>query len=133
MKKMTIALLLLMGLAAKAQTQSTETKPKIEAGYFTCHFLVSTDFSSVYFNFVGSGFKYTKGKTTISMSVYPVLRFHKDNNPDLTDPKRPFLTAGFALGPLIQYRRLFIGFPAFYDSHDVKWRPSVGIGVKIGQ
>ncbi len=130
---MTAAVLLLISLAAKAQTQSTETKPRIEVGRFTGQFLLSTDFSSVFFNFVGTGFKYTKGKTSISVSVFPSLRFHKDNNPDIAEVKRPFMTAGFALGPIIQYQRIFVGFPTFYDGHDVKWRYAVGAGVKIGK
>ena len=133
MKNKAIVLLLLMGLAAHAQTQHTEAKPKIEVGRVTSQFLLSTDFSSLFFNFIGTGFKYTKGKTSISLSVFPSLRFHKDNNTDLSDPKRPFVTSGFALGPIIQYKQLFVGFPTFYDSHDVKWRYAVGAGVKIGQ
>ena len=133
MKNKILVLFLLIGLAAQAQTQPTETKPKITVGRFTGQFLLSTDLHSVYFNFVGTGFKYTKGSTSISLSVFPSLRFHTDTNPDLTDPKRPFVTSGFALGPIIQYKRIFIGFPTFYDSHDVTWRYAVGAGIKIGQ
>ncbi len=133
MNKLNTVFLVLMGLVAQAQTQTPETKGRIEMGRFTGQFLVSTDRSSVFFNFIGPGLKYIKGQTSISLGLFPALRFHHDNNPDLADPKRPFMTAGFAVGPLIQYKRLFFGFPAFYDSHDVKWRYAVGAGVKIGQ
>ena len=130
---MITAFLLFAGLTAQAQAPITEPKSRVDIGRVTAQFLVSTDFSSVYFNFVGTGFRYSKGRTSVSLSVFPSLRFHTDDNPDLTDPKRPFLTAGFALGPVVQYRRLVVGFPAFYDSHDVQWRFAVGAGLKIGQ
>jgi hypothetical protein len=133
MIKMITAVLLLIGLTANGQTQPAATKPKLEVGHFTSQFLISTDFSSVFFNFIGTGFRYTKGATGISLNVFPTLRFHKDTNPNVADAKRPFMTAGFALGPIIQYKRFFVGFPVYYDSHDVKWRYAVGAGVKIGQ
>jgi len=49
MKNKAIVLLLLMGLAAHAQTQHTEAKPKIEVGRVTSQFLLSTDCSSLFF------------------------------------------------------------------------------------
>src|SRR6267142_4818429 len=133
MRNMTAAVLLLIGFAANGQDLTNETKPRIEVARFTSQFLLSTDFSSLYFNFIGTGFKYTKGRTSISLSLFPAIRFHQDSNPDPAEARRPFISTGFAVGPLIQYKRLFIGFPAFYDSHDVHWRYAMGAGLKLGQ
>ena len=45
------AVLLLLALVVQAQVQTPESKPKFEIA-LTGQFLVSTDFASVYFNFV---------------------------------------------------------------------------------
>src|SRR5882672_2271923 len=128
MKKMSIAWLLLAASAAYGQTE--KTKPGVEVGLFSGQFLISTDLHSVYMNLIGAGYKYTRRHTTISFTVYPTLRFYDDPQPDKTEPRRPFITPGFAIGPLVQYKRVYLGLPAFYDSQYAKWRYTVGVGVK---
>jgi len=95
-------------------------------------FMVATDFQSVYLNFIGIGIRYGKPQRSISIIVLPTLRFYDAPPPGNGDPRRPFVTPGFSIGPIIQIKRLLIGFPSFYDGHDAVWRQSIGVGVKIG-
>jgi hypothetical protein len=132
----TPALLLLLSATLSFAQQTTTTiktdQGEVKVGLFTTQFLISTDFkSSVFLNMIGSGVRYTRGNFVIAISLFPTLRFHKDEWEDPTDDKRPFVTPGFSVGPLFAYKKLLFGFPLSY-SYDSRWHPTFGMGVRIG-
>lgn len=98
---------------------------------FTAQFLVSTDLDGMYINIIGAGFQYSKKYTKISLTIFPSLSFKEDKNVKPGESQKPFVRPGFALGPLLQYKRAMIGFPAFYQ--DDAWHFTVGLGLRIGQ
>jgi len=96
------------------------------------NFLIATDFSSLYFNFIGAGIKFQKKNVTYSISVFPTLRFYEDD-PESGATKRPFVTPGFSIGPMIEFKNKFlIGFPASY-SYDSRWHYTIGVGLIINK
>ena len=126
---MKIALLtffLIYWIGCDAQTRN-ESKAVL-----TTQFMVATDFQSVYLNFIGIGVRFGKPNKSISVIVLPALRFYDAPATGNGDPRSPFVTPGFSIGPVIQIRRFLVGFPSFYDGHDAVWRQSVGVGVRIG-
>lgn len=110
--------------------QKNEEAP-ITVSAFTAQFLLSTDLKAAYFNMVGAGIKYSKNDKSISITIFPSLSFREDKYPEPGEDKKPFVRPGFAVGPLIQYKRMMIGFPAFYQ--DDAWHFTVGAGVKLGR
>jgi len=112
------------------QEEHKEEK-KISVSPFTAQFLISTDTRTICFNFVGTGIRYTHKNTIISISLFPTLTFREDEHLDPTEPKKPFVRPTFALGPLVQYKRLMVGFPSYYQ--DDEWHFSAGLGVRIGK
>jgi hypothetical protein len=91
-------------------------------------FLISSDFRSLYFNYVGAGLKYTKKNTNISLTVFPAFRyvFNKSQNKQLK--AMPSLYPGLAIGTMMQYKKWLVGFPIFYSGAEATWRISVGLG-----
>src|SRR5436190_23287344 len=128
MRNVFSVLLLLLSLTVAAQEKKDDQKIKVSP--FTAQFLVSTDLKAVYVNIAGTGIRYTKNKTIISITIFPSLSFREDK-PLPGESKKPFVRPGFALGPLFQYKRAMIGFPAFYQ--DDAWHLTVGLGMKIGR
>ena len=112
--------------SCKAQTRN-ESKAVLST-----QFMIATDFQSVYLNFIGIGVRFGKPNKSISIIVLPALRFYDAPPTGNSDPRRPFVTPGFSIGPVIEIKRLLIGFPSFYDGHDAVWRQSFGVGVRIG-
>ena len=128
MVRILVLFLILILLHRKGNSQSTaETKPVL-----TTQFMIATDFESVYLNFIGIGVRYGNPKKSISLIVLPTLRFYDAPPPGNGDPRRPLITPGFSIGPIIQVKRFLIGFPTFYDGHDSLWRQGYGLGIKIG-
>lgn len=113
-------------ISCRAQ-KSNESK-----AILTTQFMVATDFQSAYLNFIGIGVRFGNPNRSISIIVLPALRFYDAPPTGNTDPRRPFVTPGFSIGPVIQIKRFLIGFPSFYDGHDAVWRQSFGVGVKVG-
>ena len=137
MKKIYGLLFVLCLAVATARAQQTQTTIKtgegeVKVGLFTTQFLISTDFkSSVFINMIGSGVRYTRGNFVVAISLFPTLRFHRDEWEDKTDDKRPFITPGFSVGPLFAYKKLLFGFPFSY-SYDSRWHPTFGMGIRVG-
>lgn len=132
---LTVIALLLWSTVVLAQKDDSakENEDGLKISSFTAQFLISSDFkSAMYFNVVGGGLKYTRRNLSISISLFPTLRFHKDPHEDPTDDLRPFVTPGFSVGPLFQYKRFMLGFPVSY-SYDSKWHPTMGMGIKFGK
>lgn len=121
-----MGMFLLTSVNAFAQEAS---KPNsITTTAFSSQFLISTDFNAVYLNFVGGSIKYTSGASSISLTVFPSLRFgNAVNEETASDPK---VVPGLAIGPLFTHRRLMIGAPIFYHG---EWLVTAGIGIKIGK
>lgn len=137
MKVALIALSLMMCLeTAIAQVddlkEPEKAKEGVTVGGWTSQVMISTDFSSMYLNLVGSGIRYTKGDFMVALSLFPTLRFREDPHRAPNYDVRPFVTPGFSVGALFQYKHLLIGFPVSY-SYDSRWHPTVGAGVKIGR
>ena len=125
-----VAVLVTAFLQAIAQEKKTE--PKISISPITAQFMISTNFDAVCLNMVGTGIRYTRKNTIISITIFPTLIFREDTEiPDPGDPKRPFVRPGFAVGPMFQYKRLLLGFPTFFQ--DDEWHVTAGVGVKIGK
>lgn len=128
--KMKFALVLGLWLIDLTATMAQETTKAttVKTTGFTSQFLISTDFKAVYFNFVGGSIKYTSGASTISLTVFPSLRFGDAVNAETaSDPK---IVPGLAVGPLFTHRRLMIGAPVFYHG---EWLMTVGVGLKFGK
>lgn len=111
--------------------QEGETPKKISVSPFSGQFMVSTNFKAGCINMIGAGIRYTKNDWVIGVSLYPSLIFKKYELSDPTDTPKPFVRPGFAVGPLIQYKKVIIGFPSFYQ--DDAWHFTGGIGVKLGK
>ena len=119
-------LVLMAATSLMAQEPAKSTALKTTA--FTSQFLISTDLKAVYFNFVGGSIKYTSGASSISLTVFPSLRFGDAVNAETaSDPK---VVPGLAVGPLFTHRRLMIGAPVFYHG---EWLVTVGVGLKFGK
>ncbi len=110
--------------------QEVTKKGDLNVGIFTGQFLISTDLKAVYLNLVGSGIKYTRGNTSLSLGVFPTIRFYEDPHLDSSKPKKPFVAPGFSAGLLFNYKRFMIATPAFYK--DDQWHFTVGMGVRFG-
>ncbi|MEQ1585394.1 MAG: hypothetical protein ABL895_05910 [Cyclobacteriaceae bacterium] len=91
--------------------------------------LCSTDSKAMYLNIVGGGIKCERRNFTVSLVVFPSLRF--GNQPSGVSSK-PFITPGFAVGPVFQYKRMLVGCPLYYGM-DSEWHFCFGFGVKSGQ
>ena len=127
MKKVFFTIIFLQSLNSFSQVD--EKPQKISISPFSGQFLISTNLNAVYLNFVGAGIRYTKNNMSVAISLFPSLSFKEDKPTD--EPKKPFVRPGFACGPLIQYKKLMLGFPTFYQ--DDRWHFTVGFGVRIGK
>jgi hypothetical protein len=138
MKTITLTLTALIAIVCnmyaqekKDGTEEQEDKT-VKAVGFSSQFLISSDFKGFYFNMVGGQIRYSNGDFAASIAIMPTLRFHKDEHLDPDDEIRPFVTPGFSVGPLFQYKRLMLGFPISY-SYDSRWHPTMGFGYKFGK
>ncbi len=119
-------LLLIMSTAGFAQEAAQPSPIKTTA--FTSQFLISTDFNAAYLNFVGGSIKYTSGVSSISLTVFPSLRFGNALNTE--SASAPKVVPGLAIGPLFTHRKLMVGVPIFYHG---EWLVTAGIGIKFGK
>lgn len=136
-KLLSTALLVFAIVCVRAQevneNATTDRKSSsVKAEGFTSQFLISSDFKGFYFNMVGGQIRYFKGDFSAAIAILPTLRFHKDEHLDLTDDLHPFVTPGFSVGPLFQYKRYMLGFPISY-SYDTRWHPTMGFGYRFGK
>ena len=129
MKQFLLILLAVYGYATHGQSSGDKGEIKVSA--LTAQFLVSTNFkNAVFINLVGTGIKYSRGNASISIGVFPTIRFYEDPHLDPAKPKKPFIAPGFSAGLLFQYKRFMIATPAYFKE-DV-WHYTVGVGMKIG-
>lgn len=131
MKPSNLLCMLLLMVATLTLAQEKERKTGISGQAFSSQLMISTDFRDMYVNLVGSGIRYTRGDVMVAISLFPTLRFH-EHHPEPDEDKRPFVTPGFSVGPLLQYKHLLLGFPSSY-SYDYKWHFTVGTGYKFGK
>jgi hypothetical protein len=127
MKNLIIVASILVIINANAQVQKDSSNIKFDAS-FSAQFLVSTDIHSIYFNYVGAGVKYAKGKNSLSITVFPAFRyvFDKERNEKLSNI--PNFYPGLAVGLLFQHKKWLIGTPVFYSGAEAKWNFTLGLG-----
>ncbi len=118
--------------AQEKKEETAQEEKTVKAVGFSSQFLVSTDFKGFYFNMVGGQIRYTNGDFAASIAIMPTLRFHKDEHLDPDEDIRPFVTPGFSVGPLFQFKRWMLGFPISY-CYDTSWQPTMGFVYWFGK
>lgn len=119
---------LLLLITANTFAQEPVRVSPLKTAGFTAQFLISTDFKATYLNFVGGSIKYTSGVSSISLTVFPSLRF--GNAVTAESSGEPKVVPGLAVGPMFTNRRLMVAVPVFYHG---EWQVTAGVGIKIGK
>ncbi len=108
-------------LSLSATAQKAEIKITVSGSL-----IAATDGKAFYTNYGGPGIKLVTGKSAFSINMLPGLKFINDN-------PRPFVTPILGTGILYYYKKLIVALPLYYIAAQLKWKPALGFGIKIGK
>ncbi len=87
---------------------------------------VSTNGQAIFLNFGGPNIRFQYKKVAWGLSLYPSLRF-------LEDAPRTFILPTLGFGAYLQYKKIGLILPIYYNGVKNEWIPSAGLSYKLGK
>lgn len=87
---------------------------------------VSTNGQAIFLNFGGPNIRFQYKKVAWGVGMYPSLRFWEDK-------PRTFITPSLGFGAYLQYKKIGLIAPMYYNGAKNEWIPSVGLSYKLSK